>query len=196
MTLQDVLGEVPTLLQLIPKEDLGTVFFTSRGLRQLVVIYATSITVPKTALQLLADEKWPLLQRLHVCGGDRDLQDLHALAGVRWPTLVFLDLSWLSLKADAIQTLASAHLPCLTVANLSGMQLFIEAVKELVKVPWPRLEQLNLSWQTNGTEFDAETAAYLVQGEWPWLKSLDVCSSGVCLGQLLNGKWPAVNTLP
>lgn len=97
LTLQDVLGKATRLLQLIPKQDLGTIFFTSRGLRQLVVNYATSITVPDTGLQLLVDEEWPLLQRLDVYRVGWDRWDVHTLAGVRWPALAVLDLSSLSL---------------------------------------------------------------------------------------------------
>ena len=83
----------------------------------------------------------------------------------------------------------------MTVVDLSDNLLFTEAIKELVKLSWPRLEKLNLSEQSCESAFNSATAAYLVQGEWPLLRSLDVSFSNVCLGQLLTGKWPALEDL-
>lgn len=156
---------------------------------------STSFTATTTGLQLLIDQKWPpLLQKLQVWCYDEENLDagLHALTGAQWPKLAVLDLSNGHLKVDGIRILASAHLPSLTAVNFTGNELLDDAIKELVQAPWPRSEILKLSCQE---QFGAAAAAYLVQGEWPLLKTLDVSCSNVCIGQLLNGNWPALEDL-
>ena len=203
LTLQHMLYEVPRLLQLIPTPDVKAIFATSRGLRQCVHDCCTStcLTATATDLQLLIDQKWPplLAQKLNIIrgakgAGDSD-RDLHALASAQWPKLAVLDLSVLHLEADAIQNLSCAHLPSLTAVNLADNRLHDDAIKELVKSSWPRLEKLNLSYQLPSSAFDSTAAAYLVKGGWPLLKTLNVSGNNVCIGQLVNGKWPALTEL-
>ena len=114
--------------------------------------------------------------------------DLHALADAQWPKLAVLDLSHLYLEADAIHYLSCAHLPSLTSFNSAGNVLLDDAIQKLVTASWPRLKMLNLSYQSPG--FGCTAVAHLVKAEWPLLKTLDVC-----IGQLLNGNWPALEDL-
>ena len=151
-----------------------------------------------TDLQLLLDQEWPplLAQKLDISDADDPEElhiDLHALADAQWPKLAVLDLSFLYLKGDAIHHLSCAHLPSLTSIDLAGNLLHGDAIKELVKISWPRLEMLDLSYQSS--DFGFKEASYLVKGEWPLLKTLDVCGNNVCIGQLLSGNWPALEHL-
>ena len=199
LTLLHILYVVPRLLHFIHNKDLSATLLTSRGLRQCLMNYVTSIEVPMAGLQSLVDHKWPLLlQKLHICISE-DVANLdkglRPLAGTLWPSLAVLDLSNLGLGAGAIQDLASAHLPALTAVNLAGNVLLEDAIKELVKASWPRLEMLDLNTQDCSSDFDFRTAAYLVKGEWPLLKTLDLSNNNVCIGQFLTGNWPALQVL-
>ena len=103
-----------------------------------------------------------------------------------------LDLSCNKLGRAAIAKLAEADWPAVTSLNLSHNKLEDQAAQLLAGIAWPKMVSVNLS---HNWEMGSGAAAWLVQAQWPALKSLDLEGTRVTLASLLVGNWPELEGL-
>ena len=103
-----------------------------------------------------------------------------------------LDLSCNKLGRAAIAKLAEADWPAVTSLNLSHNKLEDQAAQLLAGIAWPKMVSVNLS---HNWEMRSGAAAWLVQAQWPALKSLDLEGTRVALASLIVGNWPELEGL-
>jgi hypothetical protein len=109
-----------------------------------------------------------------------------------WPILTKLDLSRNKLGRAAIAKLAKADWPAVTSLNLSRNELDDHAAQLLAGIAWPKMVNVNLS---HNCDLGPGAAAWLVQAQWPVLKSLDLEGTHIALASLLIGNWPELEVL-
>ena len=104
-----------------------------------------------------------------------------------WPILTKLDLSRNKLGRAAIAKLAKADWPAVTGLNLIRNELDDHAAQLLAGIAWPKMVNVNLS---HNCDLGPGAAAWLVQAQWPVLKSLDLEGTHIELASLLISNWP------
>jgi len=112
-----------------------------------------------------------------------------------WPILTKLDLScparpsWAELQLQSLLRQTGQQSP---VSTLATTKLEDHAAQLLAGIAWPKMFNVNLSYNL---ELGSGAAAWLIEAQWPALKSLDLDVTRVALASLLIGDWPELEVL-
>ncbi len=174
----------PRFLASLSPDALKNLSATSSELRKQVKASVTSISgVCQYHFHLLVNPQWRLLKVLDLSRTRLNVRGMSLLNQGDWPILTKLDLSCNKLGRAAIAKLAKADWPAVTSLNLSHNKLDEHAAQLLAGIAWPKMVNVNLSYNL---ELGSGAAAWLVQAQWPALKSLDLDHTRIALASLLR----------
>ena len=188
MRLQDLVLQVPRVLQMIHTESLGPLLATCTELRQHVHLYVTKIFVAAGT---------DILQLSTLTLSDRSTSaatPAFHLGYNAWPQLKVLDMTNSRVGPAGIAQLIQSNLGSLQQLELQGNSLGSAGIKELIKGNWPQLISLNL--QRNN--LNAAALSELASRCWSSLTSLSLGSnklSAKAISQLSKGSWPNLRQL-
>ncbi|DBA76585.1 TPA: hypothetical protein ACH3X2_008640 [Trebouxia sp. C0005] len=209
MQLDELLCQVPSLLDFARPECLKTLSSSSTTLRRLVHSHVTNLTVldvsePSEAqlsetARVLVQGNWSHLRSLKLCfyRGHAYCQNNDSLSPEWWQTQVAVQVRHrytASLSVDFVSQLRQASWPFLEKLDLSRNLLGKHAIAELVRANWSKLSSLDLS----DTGLYTASVAKLVTASWPLLHTLHLSRNNftaAALKCLQHGKWPQLNCI-
>ena len=204
MQLEELLCQVPSLLDFAHPECLRAMSSSSATLRRLVHSHVTELTVldvsePSEAqlletARLLVQGNWSHLRvlKLCFCRGQMSCQSNESLPPEWRQTQVAVQVRHpytASLTVHFMSQLRQASWPFLEKLDLSRNLLDKHAIAELVRAKWSKLSSVDLS----DTGLYTASMAKLVTASWPLLHTLHLSRNNftaAALKCLQHSKWP------
>ena len=204
MQLEELLCQVPSLLDFAHPECLRAMSSSSATLRRLVHSHVTELTVldvsePSEAqlletARLLVQGNWSHLRvlKLCFCRGQMSCQSNESLPPEWRQTQVAVQVRHpytASLTVHFMSQLRQASWPFLEKLDLSRNLLDKHAIAELVRAKWSKLSSVDLS----DTGLYTASMAKLVTAPWPLLHTLHLSRNNftaAALKCLQHSKWP------
>ena len=190
MRLQDLVVQVPHILQTVDPGSLGPLLATCTELRQHVHQHVTKISVDADSdiLQLstldlserpapsitqahkLKYNSWPQLKVLDLTDSRIGPAGVAQLIKSNPASLQHLRLQGNRLGSAGVKQLTQGNCPQLISLDLQSNSLNAAALSELASVCWPSLQNLSLG----KNELSAMAVSHLLKGNWPNLQHLDL----------------------
>lgn len=209
MQLEELLYQVPTLLDFARPECLKALSSSSTTLRRLVHSHVTNLTVLDVSepsqeqlletARLLVQGNWSHLRSLKLCfcRGYMPCQSSESLPSEWWQTQAAVQVRHpytASLSVDFVSQLRQASWPFLEKLDLSRNLLGKHAIAELVRANWSKLSSVDLS----DTGLYTASMAKLVTASWPLLHTLHLSRNNftaAALKCLQHSKWPQLSCI-
>jgi len=209
MQLEELLCQVPSLLDFAQPECLKALSSSSTTLRRLVHSHVTNLTVldasePSEAqlletARLLVQGNWSQLRSLKLCfcHGRMSCQSKDSLPPEWWQPRVAVQVRHLytaSLSVDFVSQLRQASWPFLEKLDLSSNLLGKHAIAELVRANWSKLSSVDL----RDTGLYTASMAELVTASWPLLHTLHLSRNNftaAALKCLQHSNWPQLSCI-
>ena len=174
VTVEELIQEVPRVLEIMMPHLLRNLAATSVGLHKQIHGYVTSIAMPRGSfdaeshMRALVSGSRPMLRVLDLSYSNLNNEGVHRLVHGDWPMLTDLNVSNNCFGPAALDSLARASWCLLTTLNLSGNMLIASALQSLSCEDLPHLQTLDLSdCGLNGTAVQC-----LAHAGWVQLKCL------------------------
>ena len=209
MQLEELVCQVPSLLDFAHPECLKALSSSSTTLRRLVHSHVTELTVldlsePSEAklletARLLVQGNWSHLRSLKLCfrRGHMSCQSKGILPLEWWQPQMAVQVRHpytASLSVDFVSQLRQASWPFLEKLDLSSNLLGKHAIAELVRANWSKLSSVDLS----DTGLYTASMAKLVTAPWPLLHTLHLSRNNftaAALKCLQHSNWPQLSCI-
>lgn len=151
VTVEELIQEVPRVLEIMTPHLLKQLAATSARLHKQIHAYVTSIAMPRGSfdveshMRALVSGSRPMLRVLDFAYSNLNNEEVHQLVHGDWPMLTGLNLSNNGLGPTALGSLARAKWSLLTTLNLSSNRLTAAALQSLSCADLPHLQRLDLS---------------------------------------------------
>ena len=175
-------------------KNLGRVFNASSPWLNLEILELSHCHLEASDLQSLATAQLPQLKRLTLDHNYLQYDAMQQLVKGRWPHLIYLSIEYDLMDGISVALLQQAcwSLKGLRLVKRSRPVDHDEEMRALTQANWPDLQYLALAAP------DHSTVARLCEGNWPWLRHLDVSVDvlDVSLVGLLQGSsWHDLKSL-
>ncbi len=224
VTVEELIHEVPRVLEIMTPHLLKKLAATSAVLHKQIHCYVTSIALPhgsfdaESHIHALVTGSRPMLRLLDLSYSNLNNEGVHRLVHGDWPMLTGLNLSNNIFAPTALGWLARANWSLLTTLDLSGNMLTAVALQSLSFADLPHIQTLDLSacgldgtavqclahadWAhlqclrlEDNCDLGHQAAVYLTQANWPLLKDLNVSLTNIPISSLFVGGWPQLESL-